>query len=42
MKTKNNILVAHQFVAGKGEDPECGGSEGAGTQNVGLVEKNRI
>ncbi len=38
-ENENNILVAHQFVAGKGEDPECGGSEGAGTQNVGLVEK---
>jgi exonuclease SbcD len=36
---KKNILVAHQFVAGKGEDPELGGSEGAGTQSVGLVEK---
>lgn len=34
-----NILVAHQFVAGKGEDPMLGGSEGAGTQRVGLVEK---
>ncbi len=36
---KKNILVAHQFVAGKGEDPMLGGSEGAGTQSVGLVEK---
>ena len=36
---KKNILVAHQFVAGKGENPELGGSEGAGTQSVGLVEK---
>lgn len=34
-----NILVAHQFVAGKSEDPALGGSEGAGTQSVGLVEK---
>ncbi len=34
-----NILVAHQFVAGKGEDPALGGSESAGTQSVGLVEK---
>lgn len=34
-----NVLVAHQFVAGKGEDPELGGSESAGTQSVGLVEK---
>lgn len=37
--SKKNILVAHQFVAGKGQDPALGGSEGAGTQNVGLVEK---
>ena len=36
---KRNIIVAHQFVAGKGADPELGGSEGAGTQSVGLVEK---
>ncbi len=36
---KCNILVAHQFVSGKGEDPALGGSEGAGTQSVGLVEK---
>ncbi|WP_408072644.1 exonuclease SbcCD subunit D [Butyrivibrio sp. JL13D10] len=38
-ETKTNILVAHQFVAGKGEDPALGGSESAGTQSVGLVEK---
>ena len=38
-KKKCNILVAHQFVAGKGEDPEFGGSESTATQNVGLVEK---
>ena len=36
---KRNILVAHQFVAGKGADPDLGGSESAGTQSVGLVEK---
>ena len=34
-----NILVAHQFVAGKGEDPLLAGSESIGTQSVGLVEK---
>ncbi len=34
-----NILVAHQFVMGKSKDPELGGSESLGTQNVGLVEK---
>ena len=36
---KRNVIVAHQFVAGKGIDPELGGSEGAGTMSVGLVEK---
>ena len=34
-----NILVAHQFVAGRGEDPALGGSEGVGTHYVGNVEK---
>ncbi|MCM1189658.1 MAG: exonuclease SbcCD subunit D [bacterium] len=34
-----NILVAHQFVAGRGEDPELAGSESVGTQSVGAVEK---
>lgn len=40
-KNHVNILVAHQFVAGKGEegDPELGGSESIGTQSVGAVEK---
>ena len=38
-KAERNILVAHQFVAGKGKDPELSGSEGIATQNVGLVEK---
>lgn len=38
-RNKCNILVAHQFVAGKGEDPALAGSECAGTQSVGLVEK---
>ena len=36
---RRNILVAHQFVTGRSEDPKLGGSEGAGTQSVGLVEK---
>ena len=36
---KRNVIVAHQFVAGKGTDPELGGSEGAGTLSVGMVEK---
>ena len=38
-KKNKNILVAHQFVAGNGEDPALAGSEGVGTQSVGLVEK---
>jgi exonuclease SbcD len=38
-ETKTNILVAHQFVAGRGADPALGGSECAGTQSVGLVER---
>lgn len=38
-KRNKNILVAHQFVAGRGEDPALAGSEGVGTQSVGLVEK---
>lgn len=36
---KRNILVAHQFVMAVDKDPVLGGSEGTGTQNVGLVEK---
>lgn len=38
-KKNKNILVAHQFVAGKGEDPALAGSENVGTQSVGTVEK---
>lgn len=38
-RSKINVLVAHQFVMGKSEDPELGGSESLGTQSVGLVEK---
>jgi len=38
-KENKNILVAHQYVAGKGEDPALGGSESVGTQSVGMVEK---
>ena len=34
-----NVLVAHQFVSGRGEDPVLGGSEGASVQSVGLVER---
>ena len=38
-KKHKNILVAHQFVAGREEDPALAGSESVGTQSVGLVEK---
>ncbi len=38
-KTKCNVLVAHQFVAGKSDGPVLGGSESLGTRNVGAVEK---
>lgn len=34
-----NILVAHQFVSGKEQDPEFAGSESLGTQSVGTLEK---
>ncbi len=37
--SRRNVLVAHQFVAGKSTDPQLGGSEGASAQSVGLVEK---
>ncbi len=37
--TRRNILVAHQFVAGRDIDPDFGGSESIGTKSVGLVEK---
>ena len=36
---ERNILVAHQFVAGKSGDPRLGGSEGAAAVNVGTIEK---
>lgn len=38
-KKNKNILVAHQFVAGRGVDPVLAGSESVGTQSVGTVEK---
>lgn len=37
--SERNILVAHQFVAGKSADPKVGGSEGAAVLNVGTIEK---
>lgn len=36
--SKRNVLISHQFVAGK-EDPLLAGSENAATLSVGLVEK---
>lgn len=33
-----NVLVAHQFVAGKSEVPQTAGSEGMAVLNVGLVD----
>ncbi len=38
-KKNKNILLAHQFVAGKGDAPALAGSESIGTQSVGMVEK---
>ena len=38
-RTRRNVIVAHQFVTGKSEEPVTGGSEGVGVQSVGLVEK---
>jgi len=38
-ESKVNILIAHQFVSGRGEDPSLGGSESVATQNVGTIEK---
>ncbi|MCI8550919.1 MAG: exonuclease SbcCD subunit D, partial [Lachnospiraceae bacterium] len=38
-KNNKNLLVAHQFVSGKGADPALAGSESVGTQSVGMVEK---
>lgn len=35
---ERNVIVAHQFVAGIGQNPDMGGSEGMSVQNVGLVE----
>lgn len=38
-ENKCNVIISHQFVAGKGEDPSLSGSESIGTLNVGTVEK---
>lgn len=37
--SQRNILVAHQFVAGNGDEPEMGGSESGAVLNVGTIEK---
>lgn len=36
---ERNVLVAHQFVAGRVIKPETSGSEGPAVQSVGLVEQ---
>ena len=36
---RRNLLLAHQFVAGRNGDPLLSGSEGLAVQSVGLVEK---
>lgn len=36
---ERNILVSHQFVAGRNQEPEFAGSENVAVQNVGGVEK---
>ncbi len=38
-RSRRNVLLAHQFVTGKNEDPALSGSESLGTKSVGLVEK---
>lgn len=38
-KTKRNVLVAHQYVAGKLQEPQLAGSEGLAVKNVGTIEK---
>lgn len=38
-ETERNVIVAHQFVAGRGIHPILSGSEGMAVQNVGLVEQ---
>lgn len=36
---RRNVIVAHQFVTGRSENPALSGSESIGTQSVGLVEQ---
>lgn len=37
--SKRNLILAHQFVTGKSEDPKMAGSESAAVKTVGMVEK---
>lgn len=37
-KNERNIIIAHQFVAGKSGETKCSGSESIATQSVGAVE----
>ncbi len=38
-KDQRNVILAHQYVFGKGGNVELSGSEGPGTLNVGSVER---
>lgn len=38
-RSERNIIMAHQFVAGKSADPRLGGSEGIMAHSVGTIEK---
>jgi exonuclease SbcD len=38
-QNERNIILSHQFVAGRGRDPELSGSENASVRNVGAVER---
>lgn len=38
-EAERNVIVAHQFVAGRGVKPVLAGSEGMAVQSVGLVEQ---
>lgn len=37
--SERNILVAHQYVTSKGNDPKLAGSEGTAVKNIGTIEK---
>jgi len=38
-ESQRNIIVAHQYVAGKSTEPVIAGSESAQTKNVGTIER---